>query len=201
MKRQLSSRGSRGAALVVALVMLIVVTLVGVTAARVALSDERAARASRDRDLAFQAAEAALRDAMTDIDSGVRASLFNNTIGFEPDCANTALPADSTAAATNPRGLCVPSAATASRQVWQDVDFAARGVPYGTFTNRTWDASVVPAPVYIVETVPHNCGGCEVSGPNTPQQSKPVAFRITALGYGPSRNIEVALQSYYVKVP
>ena len=199
MKQPISLRRSRGAALVVALVMLVVVTLVGVTAARLALSDERSARSSRDHDLALQAAEAALRDAMADIDTGLRATLFNTSAGFESNCPNTTLPANAAAAATNYRGMCIPSSPTASRQLWQDVNLGQRGVPYGTFTSKTWDTSQVPAPAYIVETLPFNAAGSEVTGAGRlPEQ---LAYRITAVGFGPGGAIEVALQSFYVKIP
>ncbi|HEU0202746.1 MAG TPA: PilX N-terminal domain-containing pilus assembly protein [Burkholderiaceae bacterium] len=200
MKQPTVLRKARGAALVVTLVMLVVVTLLGVTAARVALNDERSARAGRDRDLAFQAAESALRDAMTDIDSGLRAALFKTTVGFEANCPDVDLPADDAAAASSRRGLCTSQDATATRQAYQDVDFDDRGVPFGTFTQRSWNASVVPSPNYIVETVPCIVPSWEVTDSGKPPEM--VCFRITAVGRGPAgSNIEVALQSYYVRIP
>ncbi len=189
----------RGATLVVALVMLVVLTLIGVQAARMALLDEKSARAGRDREIAFQAAEAALRDAWADIDSGLRVPLFDGApSGFDAGCANVALPADAAAAATNRRGLCVPNEASDPRQMWQDVDLATRAVPFGTFTSRPWDNSQTPAPVYLVESLPFDCVGCGVQ--STSSEPDQLAFRVTAVGYGPAgSNIEVALQSYYVK--
>jgi type IV pilus assembly protein PilX len=53
----------RGATLVVALIFLIVMAMLGVTLAGVTNLEERMAGNTRDRDLALQAAEAALRDA------------------------------------------------------------------------------------------------------------------------------------------
>jgi len=53
----------RGAALVVALIMLLVMTVLGVAAMQVTRMEERMAGNSRDVNLAFQAAEAGLRDA------------------------------------------------------------------------------------------------------------------------------------------
>jgi len=52
----------RGAALVVALIMLLVMTVLGITAMRVTRMEERMAGNSRDVNLAFQGAEAGLRD-------------------------------------------------------------------------------------------------------------------------------------------
>lgn len=51
----------RGAALVVSLVLLLVVTILGVTSMRTTTLQERMAGNTRDRHLAFQAGEAALR--------------------------------------------------------------------------------------------------------------------------------------------
>ncbi len=50
----------RGAALVTALVIMLALMVVGVSAARTALHAEKSARGERDRTIAFQAAEAAL---------------------------------------------------------------------------------------------------------------------------------------------
>ena len=60
----------RGVALLVCLLMLILVMLLGVSAAQLSLQGEKAARGERDRDVAFQAAEDALADAEHDIQQG-----------------------------------------------------------------------------------------------------------------------------------
>jgi len=63
MKRRPSpSRDAQhGATLIIALVMLVLVTLVGIAMIRAATMDEKMAGNSRDRDKAFQAAEAAVQ--------------------------------------------------------------------------------------------------------------------------------------------
>jgi type IV pilus assembly protein PilX len=53
----------RGASLLVALIFLVIMAMLGVTLANVTTLEERMAGNTRDRDLALQAAEAALRDA------------------------------------------------------------------------------------------------------------------------------------------
>lgn len=55
------SRQQRGAALVVSLILLLVLTLIGVTGMRGASMEEKMAGNMRDRNVAFQAAESALR--------------------------------------------------------------------------------------------------------------------------------------------
>ncbi|HUF71502.1 MAG TPA: PilX N-terminal domain-containing pilus assembly protein [Gammaproteobacteria bacterium] len=58
----MSPRNERGAALIVALIFLVVLTLLGVGAMRTTNLQERMAGSLRDSNLAFQAAESALRE-------------------------------------------------------------------------------------------------------------------------------------------
>lgn len=58
-----SSVRQSGAALLIALVALTIVMLLGVASAQTALMNEKSSRNDRDRQFAFQAAEAALHDA------------------------------------------------------------------------------------------------------------------------------------------
>ncbi|MDF1589445.1 MAG: PilX N-terminal domain-containing pilus assembly protein [Gammaproteobacteria bacterium] len=57
------SNRQQGAVLIVSLIMLLLLTLLGVSAMKTSLTEEKMAGNSRDRELAFQAAETALRDA------------------------------------------------------------------------------------------------------------------------------------------
>ncbi|MCC5810795.1 MAG: hypothetical protein JJU06_10520 [Ectothiorhodospiraceae bacterium] len=52
----------RGAALIISLMLLLIMTLIGVTAMQTSTLQERMAGNSRDRSLAFQSSEAALRE-------------------------------------------------------------------------------------------------------------------------------------------
>ncbi len=63
----------RGAILFVALIMLLILTLIGVTAARLQTSEERMARNDHNHQLAIQSAEAALRSAEASIWNGIYA--------------------------------------------------------------------------------------------------------------------------------
>lgn len=58
-------RGERGAILVTALLLLLVLTIIGVTAMQMTRMEERMAGNTRDMNLAFQGAEAGLRDGET----------------------------------------------------------------------------------------------------------------------------------------
>lgn len=71
----------QGAALIIALVILLLMTLIGVTAMQTTVLQERMAGNLRDRNIAFQAAEAALRDAERFLQAPVLPS-FNNSNGL-----------------------------------------------------------------------------------------------------------------------
>jgi type IV pilus assembly protein PilX len=63
-------RAQRGATLIITLVMLVLVTLVAVSTIRTSTMDEKMAGNSRDRDKAFQAAEAAVQKCLAEIKAG-----------------------------------------------------------------------------------------------------------------------------------
>ncbi len=68
--RKLSARHSQqGVVLIVSLILLVVMTVLGLTSVKLASSEERMAGQSYDRNLAFQAAEAQLRQAEISIEA------------------------------------------------------------------------------------------------------------------------------------
>lgn len=86
---QTSLRKQVGAALPVALVMLLISTMVGLTAIRSAINQEKMSANMYDRSLAYQAAEEALRAAETEILNAVTA----NAIGEDCLATGTSCPA------------------------------------------------------------------------------------------------------------
>lgn len=195
-----SLAGQSGAALVNALCVMLMLLIVGVSATRTALNAEKAARGERDRQIAFQAAEAALSDAERDIEGGAdpgsaRAALFARgmAMGFADDCG---------AAGDVNLGLCarVPPPGVPA---WQSaaLDGPARGpgntVEYGRFTGAAMPvgAGTLPArlPRYIIELLPYARAG-EDAGQRTGN-----FYRITAIGFGSSDTTRVVLQSFYLK--
>lgn len=191
---------ARGAALVTALCVLIAVMIVAASAAQMALSAEKSARAERDRHIAFQSAEAALADAERDIEAGdpasARAALFaaGSALGFVDGCGRRQADIN--------LGLCMraePPAAPA----WQlapladaDVD-ASTAVPYGKFTGARMPAGAgtLPSrpPRYLIELVPFPRAGEDAGTPSAN------FYRITAIGFGARPATQVVLQSYYRK--
>ncbi|RJG06599.1 pilus assembly protein [Noviherbaspirillum cavernae] len=200
-KRRCASQPSRqvGASLIVSLLMLIVILLLGISAASLALQSEKASRNDRDRQIAFQAAEAGLMDAERDIERSPdpgksRSHLFANDSaeGFVPGCGNSG---------TN-LGLCSP-AHNASPQIWQTVDFMdqsanAHTVPYGQFTGQIFRTGkgVLPSrpPRYIIEFMSDTRPGASASA-----EDMAFIYRITAIGFGMRESTQVVLQSIYRK--
>jgi type IV pilus assembly protein PilX len=193
-----------GATLIMTLLMLIVVVLLGLAATQISLQGEKTARNDRDRQIAFQAAEAALLDAETDIEASPdldksRSHLFSRTsaVGFPVD--------DNMVCGRGIQninlGLCKRAADGAS-PVWQAVDFldagdaSASSVPYGRFTGQTFPAGSgsLPAkvPRYIIELMPDKKLGERVDRTN-------YLYRVTAVGFGASAHTQVALQTVYRK--
>ncbi|MBB6091844.1 type IV pilus assembly protein PilX [Povalibacter uvarum] len=79
------ARRERGASLLVALIFLVIMAMLGVTVANVTNMQERMAGGTRDRDLALQAAEAALRDA----ENRLQVQAFRDAVqAFDPANGN-----------------------------------------------------------------------------------------------------------------
>jgi len=163
--------GESGSALIISLLILIVLTLLGLTAVRTTTLEEKMAGNLRDSDLAFQAAESALRDAEAFVESVVSTNAFNNAGGLYGSA--TADP-DYFAAAT-----------------WS----TANSVAYSGSI-----AGVANQPRYIIKylgVVPRPGGALNIGGYGNQQAGALHSFRITARGTGGSDTTQVVLQDYY----
>lgn len=176
-----SRRRQQGAALVVGLVIMVVLTVLGITAARMASLEERMAGNMRDRALAMQAAELALRDAERDI---INIRNLNNVEGFTADCgASTGAVIDD--------GLCFNGSAGYAVPIWTTVNMtAAPSVVYGSLTGAT-AIPLIPnnqQPRYIIEGFVKQVSG---SGGLVP------FYRITVRAVGANPNTVVWLQEVF----
>ncbi len=201
----------RGATLLVGIIFLIVLMLLGISAATISSLDERMARNDRDRNIAFQAAEAALADAREDIAKGRQLRGYH---GFpsEPGTCGT----------ESNRGLCRPAAATQSEPqegaeqpepsdgfvvpLWESVlrNNKNLSVEYGSMTGLANElkfhtdgkpGSVKEQPRYIIEILPDlgSDDGMGTSGEYGEVKVK-VLYRISALGFGSNEGTNVLLQ-------
>ncbi|MCC7699003.1 pilus assembly PilX family protein [Janthinobacterium sp. EB271-G4-7A] len=196
-------RGHRsGATLVYVLCLLVIILLLGISAAQMALQGEKAARGERDRQIAFQAAEEALVDAQNDIEglpgAPGRSSLFapGSAAGFADGCGEGGT-----------LGLCLP-AAPGAPALWlsTDLDGAAGGsrtVPYGQFTGAAMQTGqgFLPSrrPRYLIELLPFHPPGAQATAVASGLATESYVYRITAIGFGAQESTQVVLQSYYRK--
>jgi type IV pilus assembly protein PilX len=169
----ISSRRARqrGVALVVVMLLLIVVSLLGLSAMRGTLMQERMAASLYDRNLALQAAEAALREAEALVALPATAGAFPIVAG----CVN---------------GLCTTPVAGAIDR-WKDATFTGWRTAAGEM-----DAVAGGAPRYIVEHLGDapNWPGCDRETPVHPRCLSG-RYRITARNPVLVDRAEVILQS------
>jgi type IV pilus assembly protein PilX len=108
-RKPIDARSQSGASLLVSLIFLLIMAMLGVAVANVTTLQERMAGHTRDRDLALQAAEVALRDAedrLTDPTFRAGAVAFNalngNDDAFWTSCfTNSSSPCTATYTPTN----------------------------------------------------------------------------------------------------
>lgn len=168
----------RGAALAVSLMMLLVMTLIGVTAMRLSVMQEKMAGNTRDLDLALQAAEAALRFGETRLEAaslpppGTTAGWYSvRTPGAEP-------PAASVLHSLSGWGTGTPGFAH---------------LTYGLDGNY-WDVASAPQLVIVeLDPVPDPGGSLDASRPDEEAN----VYQVTARGFGGSAGTGVILQSTY----
>lgn len=201
-----SRHDQTGISLVIVLVLMIATIFLGASATKIALQGEKASQGDRDRQLAFQAAEAALIDAQRDIDVPPGSTATPRTYAFARNSAE-GFPSDSSVDYCNANstpgtlGLCrydpnmpVPSWLAVDLE---DTSSSALSVPYGQFTDHVFPTpgGALPSklPRYLIEPLPYNQPGESTSGP--PQ----FIYRITAIGFGKNSNTHVVLQAFYLK--
>lgn len=155
----------QGVSLLVVLILLVVMSVLGVAVLRSSAMQERMSANMRDRSLAFQAAETALRYAQDEV-LGVAASNWDKKIPTAADCASSS--------------ICPPASAAA----W-------RAVPNGKYDATRLAAP----PEYWIEYLgvgPGYKGSCDTVPPSVDCQSP--MFRITARSQASGR-ADVTLQS------
>lgn len=190
--RQFTGYQQRGIALFLVLVFLVILTLIGVFAMQGVTLNERVARNQLDRNIAFQAAEAALRDAERDI-SRLKAN-GANCVPDDTTCrpitkgdsnlASTMTDLTVGAGLCNDRGLCRPAADNATAQVWEVDENWTKATTYARYTGATPLSSVATPPSYLIEYADFG-------------QEGGVFYQITALGIGVDNRTRVTLQSTF----
>lgn len=163
------TKRQHGVTLITGLMFLVVLTLLGLAAMRGTLLEERMAGNARDRDLALQSAEAAIREA-------------------EQVLSGATLPAFSMGTAHTPR-----LADGTHHDYWQNThDWAGESVQIAWQPQGT-----AQAPRYVIEKLNVTVGGGGRDGLGFGAMNDEGVYRVTARGVGSNANTTVILQAVF----
>lgn len=182
-----------GMSLFPALMFLLVLSVLGVSALNSTLMQEKMVANTKDINLAFQAAEAGLRDGEADVAT-------NNGVWT----ATTFTPACTSGLCKPPSMWPTPSSLDISKAIdWSNTALTRR---YGAYTAAPLLPDVAAQPQYVIEQVPPPPGlppkpgssigiGCGTSCPNA---GSGYSYRVTVLATGARPETRVVLQSTYL---
>lgn len=170
-----------GVVLFVSLIFILMVTMLAVTSIQSTTVTERIAGNSRDKSLAFQATEAALRTA-EGVLRGTPGAFTAGGAGGRYLVTESSVPAVLTSAAQS----------TWSKTTWENLTTV---ICSGCVNNQM----VSNAPEYIIEQLPANALSDSSLVLGKPNKKTSAVYRITASGTGMSGNSYVVLQSIYRK--
>jgi len=169
-----------GAALITGLIFLVVLTLISLSAIKSTSLEERMAGNARDQDVAFEAAEAGIRDAMKSLAS------LSPSSAFAAGCSN---------------GLCLNDPVT---PVWTALttnnQWTSSKTKAYTGTALTFDGTTqLPVqPHYIIELIPDTVpafGSSASTGKGITSGAQLTPYRITARGWGITGQTQATVQA------
>ena len=179
MRRLNPKSAQAGVSLVIVLLFLLVMTVLGITAVRTSNLEEKMSGNERDRAIAFEAAEATLRDAERDISLNITSSS-----AFNPTCTN---------------GLCRPPVAGVSLVDALNWTAAAPKL-YGAGSGvGAYPVVLANAPRYVIELFPDMPAPAGETLNQRAVGSGGTPFRITSTAWGRKQSTQVQLQVVYVK--
>ncbi|MHB1331033.1 MAG: pilus assembly PilX family protein [Sulfuriferula sp.] len=175
-----------GAALITGLIFMVVLTLLAVASMRNTGLEEKMAANAQNQNMAFQAAEAALRQGLSQIYSGA----ITSASGFTAGCTTVA-----------PIGLCMPSAPGVA-PIW------TTQFPFGQTTPTVSGAAtysgtpllnVANQPQYIIELLPSiPCPDCSIGSGRGGGAGTATPFRVTARGWGQAPEAQATTQATFM---
>lgn len=188
-------RRQRGAILVIALMFLVLLTIISVSSISGVTLEEKMAGNMREQNVAFQAAESALRDAEIDLETGIGGDNPPGTpVHRDPMTIAGNFANNCSGAFTF--GICRQPAAppatwqtqivTPSTWDWTDIN---KTTAYGRFTGASALAGVFRQPRYVIEYL------AEKDDTSTTPATR--FFRVSARGWGANANTAVTLQTVY----
>lgn len=157
----------QGASLIVGLIMLLLLTIIGVTSIRTTVLEEKMAGNLKDYNAAFQAAEAGLRDGEQLLATGVLPTFNGATAGYYQPFDDSGLSSH-----------------------WKAYDWDNDAIEFDESIG-----GVSQRPGHVIEELPFipASGGSKKFGPITGTG----VFRVTALGVGGANTTRIILQSTY----
>jgi len=184
MRQQIfNSQRQRGAALITSLIILLVLTVLGVSAMSTSSLEELMAGNLRDQNLSFQAAEAALQDGERYIDSW----------GGMPPAATSG--GDNNGLYTTDEFGLYERTAFDTTNVWANNIATTYGADTGIAISDLGDVQALP--MYIIEE--EDFIAKDASFRSQTQREGAYYYRITARGVGASSNAVTLLQTTVAK--
>ncbi|MEJ2388843.1 MAG: PilX N-terminal domain-containing pilus assembly protein [Chromatiaceae bacterium] len=196
MRRAEGSPKERGAVLLVALIILVVMTILGITATQTTIVEEKMAGNLRDKDVAFRAAEAGLQEGLTYLDRLAGPPEVNGagTQNVWPGC--TIEDGDSCGCTIDDGESCVGKGSVAV------LETADQAIDYDDAS--AWGADLASAPLPGVSAQPRIAIEHRYVPPldvEAAARGRGVHFyTVSALGYGASPTAKVLLQATVAKV-
>jgi len=157
-----------GVVLFISMILLLILSMIGVTVARMQTVEERMARNEDNRQLAAQAAEAALRS----VEAGLQTGIYNNF-------------------AANTNGLYSLSPTTGSNVPGLNWSNPAQVLTYAGPALANVPISAAQQPKFVIEQIQ------AVALPGEDIASPPPAFQITVQASGADGNPSTMLQSIF----
>lgn len=173
MKNFISYSTQKGATMIVGLIMVLAITIIGMSAIRGTALQEQMAGNMRDRQLAFQASEASLREAEFSLIGGPDAAPIGTQDGY------------------------IESLDSSSTAFWQD--YATNWEGLAALYSADLD-HVSERPVYLVEEISFYGSGLDGNAndfANLMKTGMDVRYRVTSRSVGGSTDAQVIVQSTY----
>lgn len=178
----MGARRERGAVLIVGLVMLLLLTLIGLASIRGTDLQEAMAGNMRDRNLAFQSAEAGLRvgERFLSEDAFSGAVFDGSVVGYWPD-------------------LNKPDAIRTRPAYWTADDWKANSIllPANTLDGLSAQPRYAIEKLEVSAAAINQGGGVDIESLEKSEGSE--YYRITSYGVGGTENSEVVIQSTFVR--
>lgn len=184
MRSYKGSKQQSGVVLVVGLIILLILTLIGISGMQTSSMEEKMAGNVRDHNLAFHAAESGLSAGEHYLRVTVPLPAFN--------CINGLYPANGTGC-VKPNVLSSP---VLMPPIWENIDWSTKSIKYNTDGDTTTiDLSSLSAdPRYVIEDIGMVCTTALSPCPSGNQKK---IYRITSRAVGSSTDTVVILQSTF----